>query len=47
MGILDGRIAVITGGSRGFGLAIAQAYAYASSKSWIQNFTLDLATKNR
>jgi len=27
MGKLDGKIAVITGASRGFGLAIAQAYA--------------------
>ena len=26
MGILDGKIAVITGGTRGFGLAIARAY---------------------
>ncbi len=27
MGVLDGKVAVITGGSRGLGLAIAQAYA--------------------
>ena len=27
MGVLDGKVAVITGSSRGLGLAIAQAYA--------------------
>ena len=27
MGILNGKIAVITGGTRGLGLAIAKAYA--------------------
>ncbi|HLN61121.1 MAG TPA: SDR family NAD(P)-dependent oxidoreductase, partial [Symbiobacteriaceae bacterium] len=26
MGMLDGKVAVITGGSRGLGLAIARAY---------------------
>ena len=27
MGVLEGKVAVITGSSRGLGLAIAQAYA--------------------
>jgi NAD(P)-dependent dehydrogenase (short-subunit alcohol dehydrogenase family) len=31
MGILDGKVAVITGGSRGFGLAVAKAYAGAGA----------------
>ncbi|MEJ2262629.1 MAG: SDR family NAD(P)-dependent oxidoreductase [Anaerolineales bacterium] len=32
MGLLDGRIAVITGGTRGFGYAVAQAYTHEGAK---------------
>jgi glucose 1-dehydrogenase len=32
MGLLDGKIAVITGGTRGFGYAVAQAYAHEGAK---------------
>ena len=32
MGVLDGKIAVITGGTRGFGYAVAQAYAQEGAR---------------
>ena len=37
MGKLDGKIAVITGASRGFGMAIAQAYALEGASLFIDS----------
>jgi len=49
MGILDGKVAVITGSTRGLGLAIAQAYAFegaavviSSRSDWAVQQTIDL-----
>ena len=42
---LDGRVAIVTGGSQGIGLSIARGFAYAGAKVSICDLNMEEATK--